>query len=101
MCVSDAAEVDVLEGVLVANADEIGGFAIWVDDQVMLRHSGSFLGVDRAYHDTAPYCITGTVSQVVFDLVRVHREDDHDETGEEQRWVKQSAPFSDMRWVSQ
>ncbi|HEU4354577.1 MAG TPA: arylsulfatase, partial [Actinomycetota bacterium] len=34
------------EGVLVAFADFIGGFALWVDDQRRLRHTYSFLGVE-------------------------------------------------------
>ena len=34
------------EGVLVANADFIGGFALWVDDQRLLHHTYSFLGVE-------------------------------------------------------
>ncbi|HXY27570.1 MAG TPA: sulfatase-like hydrolase/transferase, partial [Acidimicrobiales bacterium] len=34
------------EGVLVANADFIGGFALWVDDRGRLNHTYSFLGVD-------------------------------------------------------
>ncbi|MGZ4515244.1 MAG: sulfatase-like hydrolase/transferase [Mycobacterium sp.] len=34
------------EGVLVANADFIGGFALWVDDQGLLHHTYSFLGVE-------------------------------------------------------
>jgi arylsulfatase len=33
--------------VIVANADEIGGFALWVDEQGLLRHSYSMLGVER------------------------------------------------------
>ena len=32
-------------GVLVANADFIGGFALWVDDERRLHHTYSFLGV--------------------------------------------------------
>jgi arylsulfatase len=44
------AELDVpdtgAEGVIVANADEIGGFALWVDDQGLLHHTYSFLGVE-------------------------------------------------------
>jgi arylsulfatase A-like enzyme/uncharacterized membrane protein len=44
------ADVEVPEdgaaGVLVANADFIGGFALWVDDQGKLNHTYSFLGVD-------------------------------------------------------
>jgi len=34
------------EGVIVANADEIGGFALWVDGQGLLHHTYSFLGVE-------------------------------------------------------
>lgn len=34
------------EGVIVANADFIGGFALWVDAQRRLRHTYSFLGVE-------------------------------------------------------
>jgi arylsulfatase A-like enzyme/uncharacterized membrane protein len=35
------------EGVLVANADFIGGFALWVDSQRKLNHTYSFLGVEQ------------------------------------------------------
>src|SRR5262249_43585973 len=34
------------EGVIIANADFIGGFALWVDAQRRLRHTYSFLGVE-------------------------------------------------------
>jgi len=34
------------EGVIVANADFIGGFALWVDGDGLLRHTYSFLGVE-------------------------------------------------------
>ncbi|GCE43677.1 Sulfatase precursor [Rhodococcus wratislaviensis] len=34
------------EGVIVANADFIGGFALWVDDTDKLHHTYSFLGVE-------------------------------------------------------
>jgi arylsulfatase A-like enzyme/uncharacterized membrane protein len=34
------------EGVIVANADFIGGFALWVDDEHLLHHTYSFLGVE-------------------------------------------------------
>ena len=34
------------EGVIVANADFIGGFALWVDGSGRLHHSYSFLGVE-------------------------------------------------------
>jgi arylsulfatase len=40
------------EGVIVANADEIGGFALWVDGDGRLHHSYSMLGVER-YEQTA------------------------------------------------
>ncbi len=35
------------EGVLVANADDMGGFALWVDADGRLRHTYSFLGVEE------------------------------------------------------
>lgn len=35
------------QGVIVANADFIGGFALWVDEDRHLRHSYSFLGVEQ------------------------------------------------------
>ena len=34
------------EGVLVANADFIGGWALWVDEKGLLNHTYSFLGVE-------------------------------------------------------
>ena len=34
------------EGVIVANADFMGGFALWVDGTRRLRHTYSFLGVE-------------------------------------------------------
>jgi len=40
------------EGVLVAHADFIGGFALWVDGQGLLTHTYSFLGVET-YKATA------------------------------------------------
>jgi hypothetical protein len=44
------AELDVpeagAEGVIVANADFIGGFALWVDGDGLLHHTYSFLGVE-------------------------------------------------------
>lgn len=35
------------EGVIVANGDEMGGFALWVDSEGRLRHSYSMLGVEH------------------------------------------------------
>jgi arylsulfatase len=40
------------EGVLVAHADFIGGFALWVDSKGLLTHTYSFLGVET-YKATA------------------------------------------------
>ena len=44
------AELDVpetgAEGVIVANADFIGGFGLWVDGSGLLHHTYSFLGVE-------------------------------------------------------
>jgi arylsulfatase A-like enzyme/uncharacterized membrane protein len=40
------------EGVILANADFIGGFALWVDNRGMLNHTYSFLGVE-CYKQTA------------------------------------------------
>ncbi len=40
------------EGVIVANADFIGGFALWVDEHGLLTHTYSFLGVET-YKATA------------------------------------------------
>ena len=40
------------EGVIVANADFIGGFALWVDDHGLLNHTYQFLGVET-YRQTS------------------------------------------------
>ena len=40
------------EGVIVANADFIGGWALWIDDKGLLNHSYSFLGVE-SYKQTS------------------------------------------------
>ena len=45
------------EGVIVANADFIGGFSLWVDEQGRLNHTYSFLGVEeykQTSDDAAP-----------------------------------------------
>jgi arylsulfatase len=34
------------EGVIVANADAIGGYALWVDEQGYLQYTYQFLGID-------------------------------------------------------
>ena len=43
------AELDVPdggEGVIVANANFIGGFGLWIDDKGMLNHTYSLLGAE-------------------------------------------------------
>ena len=42
------------EGVLVAFADFIGGFALWVDEKGLLHHTYQFLGVDTYKQTLAP-----------------------------------------------
>jgi arylsulfatase len=49
------------EGVLVANADFIGGFALWVDEQRKLNHTYSFLGVEHYKQVSAEPIPTGKV----------------------------------------
>ena len=50
------------QGVIVANADHIGGFALWVDESGILHHTYSFLGVET-YRQTATQPLpTGDVS---------------------------------------
>jgi arylsulfatase len=50
------------EGVLVANADFIGGWALWVDEKGLLNHTYSLLGVER-YRQTSTRPIpTGDVT---------------------------------------
>jgi arylsulfatase len=57
------------EGVLVANADFIGGWALWVDGQGRLNHSYSYLGVE-AYRQTSTAPIpTGDVTvRMLFEI---------------------------------
>jgi arylsulfatase len=50
------------EGVLVANADFIGGWALWVDDKGHLNHSYSFLGVETYRQTSARPIPTGEVT---------------------------------------
>ena len=53
---------DGAEGVIVADADFIGGFALWVDAQRKLHHTYSFLGVE-AYKQVSDQPIpTGQVT---------------------------------------
>ena len=50
------------EGVLVANADFIGGFALWVDAQGLLHHTYSFLGVESYRQVSTKKIPTGQVT---------------------------------------
>jgi hypothetical protein len=50
------------EGVIVANADFIGGFGLWVDERGMLNHTYSFLGVERYRQTSTEPLPTGAVA---------------------------------------
>ncbi len=56
------------EGVVVANADFIGGFALWVDGEGLLHHTYSFLGVETYKQVSTEPIPTGEVTiKMVFD----------------------------------
>ena len=50
------------EGVIVANADFIGGFGLWVDQAGILHHTYSFLGVETYRQVATEQLPTGDVS---------------------------------------
>jgi arylsulfatase len=50
------------EGVIVANADFIGGYALWVDEKGLLTHTYSFLGVDSFKQVSSVPIPTGDVT---------------------------------------
>ncbi|HET7236511.1 MAG TPA: sulfatase-like hydrolase/transferase [Actinomycetota bacterium] len=50
------------EGVLVAFADFIGGFALWVDERGLLNHTYQFLGVDTYKQTSTTPIPTGDVT---------------------------------------
>ena len=50
------------EGVIVANADFIGGYALWVDEKGLLNHTYSFLGVDTFKQVSTEPIPTGDVT---------------------------------------
>ena len=50
------------EGVLVANADFIGGFALWVDQDGYLNHTYQYLGVDTYKQTSTEPIPTGDVT---------------------------------------
>ena len=59
------------EGVIVAMADFIGGFGLWVDGDGILRHTYSMLGVDTYKQAATPQLPTGDVTRE--DAVRSRR----------------------------
>ena len=50
------------EGVIVANADHMGGFALWVDGDGLLRHTYSFAGVETYRQKAAATLPSGPVT---------------------------------------
>ena len=56
-------------GVLVAFADFIGGFALWVDDKGLLNHTYQFLGVDTYKQTSTEPIPTGEVTvKMLFEI---------------------------------
>jgi arylsulfatase len=53
------------EGVIVANADFIGGFGLWVDDGGLLHHTYSFLGVETYRQTSTEPIPSGEVTLVM------------------------------------
>jgi arylsulfatase len=49
------------EGVIVANADFIGGFGLWVDDEGLLNHTSSMLGVETYKQTSKEKIPTGDI----------------------------------------
>ena len=50
------------EGVIVANADFIGGYALWVDEKGLLNHTYQFLGVETYKQISTEPVPTGDVT---------------------------------------
>jgi arylsulfatase A-like enzyme/uncharacterized membrane protein len=60
---------DGAEGVLVAFADFIGGFALWVDEKGLLNHTYQFLGVDTYKQTSTEPIPTGDVTlRMLFEI---------------------------------
>lgn len=60
---------DGAEGVLVAFADFIGGFALWVDENGLLNHTYQFLGVDTYQQTSTEAVPTGDVTlKMLFEI---------------------------------
>jgi arylsulfatase len=59
------------EGVLVAFADFIGGFALWVDEKGLLNHTYQYLGIDTYRQTSTEPIPTGdTTLKMLFDADR-------------------------------
>lgn len=56
---------DGAEGVIVAFADFIGGFALWVDENGLLNHTYQFLGVDTYKQTSTEPVPTGDVKLAI------------------------------------
>ena len=62
------------EGVIVAEADEMGGFSLWVDEKGLLHHSYSMMGVERYEQVSTEPIPTGDVTvRMQFDADRQER----------------------------
>ena len=62
------------EGVIVAEADEMGGFSLWVDEQGLLHHSYSMMGVEHYKQVSTEPIPTGEVTvRMQFDADRQER----------------------------
>ena len=62
------------EGVIVAEADEMGGFSLWVDENGLLHHSYSMMGVERYEQVSTEPIPTGDVTvRMQFDADRQER----------------------------
>ena len=65
---------DGAEGVIVAEADEMGGFSLWVDENGLLHHSYSMMGVERYEQVSTEPIPTGDVTvRMLFDADRQER----------------------------
>ena len=62
------------EGVIVAEADEMGGFSLWVDDEGLLHHSYSMMGVEHYQQVSSEPIPTGDITvRMQFDADRQER----------------------------
>ena len=61
----------VREGVILAEADEMGGFSLWVDESGLLHHSYSLMGVEHYTHvSTEPIPSGDVLVRMQFDADR-------------------------------